>query len=46
MAPLDRDTFRADEYVVQFARGPEGRVDGFTVYAGRVWHLRFDRLAP
>ncbi len=46
MTPLDRDTFRADGYVARFTRAPEGRVDGFTVYAGRVWHLRFDRKAP
>jgi hypothetical protein len=46
MTPLDRDAFRADGYVARFTRAPAGRVDGFTVYAGRVWHLRFDRKAP
>jgi hypothetical protein len=43
--PVDRDAFQADGNVIQFTRDAVGRVDGFTVYAGRVWHLRFDRQA-
>jgi hypothetical protein len=44
--PLDRDAFQVDGNVVQFTRDAAGKVDGFEVYAGRVWHLRFDRQAP
>ena len=46
MTPADRDGFVAGNLVVRFTRGAAGEVDGFTVYAGRVWHLRFDRVAP
>jgi YD repeat-containing protein len=43
LRPADRDRFESDGNVVRFTRDGAGRVDGFTVYAGRVWHLRFDR---
>ncbi len=43
LKPADRDAFESDGNVVRFTRDAAGRVDGFTVYAGRVWHLRFDR---
>lgn len=46
MTPADRDGFVAGNNVVRFTRGAAGEVDGFTVYAGRVWHLRFDRVTP
>lgn len=46
MTPADRDAFVAGNNLVRFTRGAGGEVDGLTVYAGRVWHLRFDRVAP
>lgn len=45
MTPADRDAFVAGNNVVRFTRDAGGHVDGLTVYAGRVWHLRFDRMA-
>lgn len=47
LTPADRDAFTfGGGNVVRFTRGASGGVDGLTVYAGRVWHLRFDRVAP
>lgn len=41
--PADTDAFMTTEGVVRFTRDTAGRIDGFTIYLGRVWHLRFDR---
>lgn len=46
LTPADRDAFVTGGYVLQFTRAANGVVDGFAVYAGRVWHLRFDRASP
>ena len=41
--PADKDAFVSTDGVVRFTRDASNRIDGFTVYLGRVWHLRFDR---
>jgi hypothetical protein len=41
--PADTDAFVSADGVVRFTRDAANRIDGFTVYLGRVWHLRFDR---
>lgn len=41
--PADEDAFVGTDGVVRFTRDAANRIDGFTVYLGRVWHLRFDR---
>lgn len=41
--PADKDAFVSTDGVVRFTRDAANRIDGFTVYLGRVWHLRFDR---
>ena len=45
LKPADRDAFDTADGVVQFTRDAANRIDGFAVYLGRVWHLRFDRDA-
>ena len=47
LVPLDADGFRALEGGTQltFTRDRRRRVNGFEVFAGRVLHLRFDRVA-
>jgi len=47
LVPLDADGFNAPDAGVQltFTRDRRGTVDGFEVFAGRVLHLRFDRVA-
>lgn len=46
LLPLDADGFRSVGGGVQltFTRDRRGQVDGFEVFAGRVLHLRFDRV--
>ncbi len=48
LLPLDADGFNSPTAGVQvtFTRDRRGRVDGFEVFAGRVMHLRFDRVPP
>jgi CubicO group peptidase (beta-lactamase class C family) len=46
IAPQDKDVFRAGSYVVRFKRDDSGRVNGFTIDAGRVTNIRFSRSAP
>ena len=43
LEPADRDSFLFEDGVVRFTRDGAKRVDGFEVYAGRIWHVRFDR---
>jgi CubicO group peptidase (beta-lactamase class C family) len=44
LAPLYQDGFRAGGLgILRFTRGPRNRVTGFTLWAGRVRHLRFDK---
>jgi len=43
LTPAFPDGFEADGNTIRFTRAPAGRVDGFRIYAGRVWHLRFVR---
>jgi hypothetical protein len=47
LVPMDPDGFRSSGGGVQltFTRDRRGQVDGFEVFAGRVLHLRFDRVA-
>jgi CubicO group peptidase (beta-lactamase class C family) len=47
LAPMDADGFSAPDSGIQltFTRDRRGQVDGFEVFAGRVLHLRFDRMA-
>jgi CubicO group peptidase (beta-lactamase class C family) len=46
LVPLDADGFDVPDYGLQltFTRDRRGAVDGFEVFAGRVLHLRFERL--
>ena len=41
LAPAFTDGFEGDGDIFHFTRDVAGKVDGFHVYAGRVWHLRF-----
>ena len=41
--PIFPDGFSAGQGVF-FSRDPQGRIDGFTMSAGRVWKIRFRRL--
>jgi len=43
LTPAFPDGFEEEGNTIRFTRTPAGRVDGFRVYAGRVWHLRFVR---
>jgi CubicO group peptidase (beta-lactamase class C family) len=47
LLPMDADGFRSSGGGVQltFTRDRRGQVDGFEVFAGRVLHLRFDRVS-
>jgi len=46
LVPLHDDGFRVEGASrLRFLRGPDGAVTGFTIWAGRVRHLRFDRVA-
>jgi CubicO group peptidase (beta-lactamase class C family) len=46
LTPLHEDGFRLDGASrVRFLRGPDGAVTGFVIWAGRVRHLRFERVA-
>lgn len=44
LRPLFRDGFRNGGSVVRFTRDQRGRVTGFVIWAGRVRHLRYDRI--
>jgi CubicO group peptidase (beta-lactamase class C family) len=45
LRPLYRDGFATGGgELVRFTRDPRGRITGFVVWAGRVRHLRFDRV--
>ena len=45
LRPLYRDGFSAgDEGLIRFLRDGRGRVTGFVLWAGRVRHLRFERV--
>jgi hypothetical protein len=48
LLPMVADGFRSTGGGVQitFTRDRRGQVDGFEVFAGRVLHLRFDRVNP
>ena len=43
LTPAFPDGFEAAGDTVRFTRDAAGRIDGFRVYAGRVWHLKFVR---
>ena len=43
LTPAFPDGFEEGGDTFRFTREPAGRIDGFQVYAGRVWHLRFVR---
>jgi len=43
LAPAFPDGFEEGGDTFRFTRAASGRIDGFRVYAGRVWHLRFIR---
>jgi CubicO group peptidase (beta-lactamase class C family) len=43
LRPTAPDTFRTGSWTIHFTRGPEGRVTGFAVDAGRVRNLDFVR---
>ena len=45
LSPIYRDGFRATELgLIRFERDRRGRVSGLVLWAGRVRHLRFDRV--
>ncbi len=45
LVPLDEDAFRAVDgsWQLTFTRNRNGRIDGYTVFTGRIRHLRFER---
>jgi hypothetical protein len=43
LRPVYADAFEAEGNILRFTRDGSGRVDGFRVFAGRVWHLRFEK---
>lgn len=45
LVPLDEDAFRAIDgsWQLTFTRDRNGRIDGYTVFTGRIRHLRFER---
>jgi CubicO group peptidase (beta-lactamase class C family) len=43
LAPAFPDGFVEGSDTIRFTRTAAGRVDGFQVYSGRVWHLKFVR---
>jgi hypothetical protein len=47
LRPVYRDGFEiGNTGRARFTRDPRGRITGFVVWAGRVRHLRFDRVTP
>ena len=45
LRPLYRDGFAASGgRIIRFTRDARGRVNGFVIWAGRVRHLRFERM--
>jgi hypothetical protein len=45
LAPFYRDGFRAGTAgIIRFVRDVRGKVTGFVLWAGRVRHLRFERV--
>jgi len=45
LRPLYQDAFDFGMgRVIRLVRDDRGRVNGLSIYAGRVWHLRFDRI--
>lgn len=44
LKPVERDVFTMNDAVVRFTRNRSGKVDGFTVEAGRVRNIGFTRL--
>ena len=45
LGPIYQDGFRAPELgLIRFTRDPKNRVNGFVIWAGRVRHLRFDKV--
>ena len=44
LEPVERDVFRAGNYVYRFQRNGQNRVTSFTVEAGRVRNIRFTKL--
>jgi len=43
LVPVYEDAFEGDGNILRFTRGPDGQVNGFLVYAGRVRQLRFTK---
>ncbi|HSL70421.1 MAG TPA: serine hydrolase domain-containing protein [Longimicrobiales bacterium] len=43
LAPVERDVFRSGSYTLNFQRAASGRVIGFTIEAGRVRNIKFQR---
>ncbi|MFQ5744851.1 MAG: serine hydrolase domain-containing protein [Acidobacteriota bacterium] len=46
LTPVSVDQFRVDERRLQFLRDGDGKVSGFTLQAGRVRNLKFERRTP
>lgn len=44
LTPVYPEAFEARTSVIRFTRDASGAVDGFQIYAGRVRHLRFNRI--
>ena len=44
LSPAGIDTFTAGSLTFRLTRGDDGRVDGFSLDAGRVQHLEFKRV--
>jgi len=43
LQPVYPDAFEADGNVYRFTRDAAGAVTGLQIYAGRVWHLKFEK---
>jgi CubicO group peptidase (beta-lactamase class C family) len=43
LTPAFKDVFEIEDDTIRFTRSRGGAVEGLSIYAGRVWHLRFVR---
>jgi len=46
LQPVYQDGFRSRVGLIRFTRDNRGKITGFVLWAGRVRHLRFDKVVP
>ena len=46
LVPVVPEVFRGNQFTLRFARGKNGRITGFGLFAGRVLDIRFARRGP